>query len=131
MYTFGDDKEVHIFDIKSRSHESVHKFHDHGCLSGYSIAISNNNQYLATGCKSGIVNIYNVNDTFKTNKPKPIKSLMNLTTPCTQLKFNCNGEILATCSSHAENALKLVNYFHYVLCPKENKFMRIFLLVYH
>ncbi len=34
---------------------------------------------------------------------------MNLTTPCTSLKFNCTGEILGACSSHAENAVKLVS----------------------
>ena len=123
LYTFGDDKEVHIFDIKSRSHESVHKFQDEGCLSGYSIAITNNNQYLATGCKSGVINIYNVNETFQTKKPKPIKTFMNLTTPCTQLKFNCTGEMLAACSSFEENACKLVIIFFFhssikILLPK-------------
>lgn len=95
--------------MQSRSHSSVNKFHDYGCLSGISIAVSHNQQYIATGCKSGVINIYNVNDTFSNKNPKPIKSFMNLTTSCTQLKFNCTDEILAACSSYTENACKLVS----------------------
>ena len=53
---------------------------------------------------------------------------MNLTTPCTQLKFNCTGEILATCSSYAENALKLVTLFLFIIFyfahPQEQMFIK-------
>ena len=62
-------------------------------------------------CKSGVVNIYNLNDALSTSthSPKPIKSFMNLTTPCTSLKFNSTSEILAACSAFSENACKLVS----------------------
>ena len=72
--------------------------------------------YFKKSCKSGVVNIYNLNESIKNasmHHPKPLKSFMNLTTPCTSLKFNGTSELLAACSAHAENACKLVKYFHY------------------
>ncbi len=48
----------------------------------------------------------------KSHNPKPVKSFMNLTTPCTSLKFNSTSEILAACSAYSENACKLVNLQH-------------------
>lgn len=49
LFAFGDDKDVNVFDMNRRGHECLHKFTDYGCLSGTSIAVSNNSQYLATG----------------------------------------------------------------------------------
>lgn len=49
LYSKIDDKDVHIFDMNDRGHRSVHKFTDYGCLSGTSIAVSNNSQFIATG----------------------------------------------------------------------------------
>lgn len=111
LFAFGDDKDVNVFDMNDRGHRCLYKFTDYGCLSGTSLAVSNNNQFIATGCKSGVVNIYNLNETLnQTNRhPKPLKSFMNLTTPCTSLKFNSTSEILAACSSYAENACKLIH----------------------
>jgi len=109
LFAFGNGKDVHVFDMNERGHKSLHRFNDFGCLSGTSITVANNSQYIATGCKSGVVNIYNYDEALKSQNPKPLKSFMNLTTPCTSLKFNCSSEILATCSSHAENAFKLIH----------------------
>lgn len=112
LFAFGDDKDVHVFDMNHRGHRSLNKFTDYGCLSGTSIAVSNNSQFIATGCKSGVVNIYNLNESLlqsENRNPKPLKSFMNLTTPCTSLKFNSTSEILAASSSYAENACKLIH----------------------
>lgn len=35
--------------MNDRGHRSLHKFTDYGCLSGTSIAVSNNSQFIATG----------------------------------------------------------------------------------
>jgi U3 small nucleolar RNA-associated protein 18 len=53
--------------------------------------------------------LYNLNDCMTKTSPNPLKSFMNLTTPCTNLKFNSTNEILAVSSSYTENACKLVN----------------------
>lgn len=62
------------------------------------------------------MNIYNLSESLLGGEkgdrnPRPIKSFMNLTTPCTSLKFNSSSEILAACSSFGENSCKLVSRF--------------------
>ncbi len=46
---YQDDKTVNVFDMNDRGHRCMRKFNDYGCLSGTSIAVSNNSQFLATG----------------------------------------------------------------------------------
>ena len=41
-------------------------------------------------------------------RPKPLKSVMNLTSACTTLKFNPASEMLCALSSHSEQAVKMV-----------------------
>ena len=51
LFTFGDDNAVNVFDMNHRGYECLHKFNDFGSLSGTSIAVSNNSQFIATGYK--------------------------------------------------------------------------------
>lgn len=44
-----DDKDIYTFDMNDRGHRCLHKFNDYGSLSGTSIAVSNNSQFIATG----------------------------------------------------------------------------------
>ncbi len=48
-FKFTDDKTVNVFDMNDRGHRCYHKFNDYGCLSGTSLAVSNNSQFIATG----------------------------------------------------------------------------------
>ncbi|RMX55645.1 hypothetical protein pdam_00001664 [Pocillopora damicornis] len=77
MFTAGDDGEVYIWDMNTRS--CVHKFRDEGCLNSTSLAASRDGQYLACGSDSGVVNIYD-NQRLDQTQPKPLKAIMNLTT---------------------------------------------------
>jgi len=106
MYSIGNDGEVYVWDLNTRS--CVHRFVDDGCIDGTSIAVSKNNQYLATGSYSGVVNIYNRNN-LSDKRPTPLKSIMNLTTPCTKALFNSTTEILALSSNYTESAVKFVH----------------------
>lgn len=107
MFSHGDTGEVYIWDMNTR--KCIHKFVDEGCITGTSLALSPNEQFLATGSDSGVVNIYD-STLFESNSPKPVKVLMNLTTEATHMKFNCTSEILALASSHKQNAVKLVHF---------------------
>ena len=72
--------------------------------------MSENGVYLAAGSSSGIVNIYNYDQsTHKINKT-PIKEITNLTTKISGLKFNAANEILACSSKWKKNAIKLVHF---------------------
>lgn len=107
MYTYGKTGEVCIWDMTSRM--CIHRFVDEGCIAGDAIAMSPNNQYLACGSRSGIVNIYD-SSAISSREPAPVKVLSNLTTSVTALSFNASSEILALASNRKPNAVKLVHF---------------------
>merc|ERR1712050_35930 len=107
MLSHGDDGEVYVWDMNRR--DCIHRFRDEGCLHGLSIAVSPNSQYLACGSNSGIVNVYDYQHCLSEKKPKPIKVVKNLTTPCTCVKFSPTSEILAISSNDGEKAVKMVH----------------------
>ena len=106
LFSVGDDGETYIWDVNRRS--AIHQFKDDGCIKGTAIAVSQNNQYVAVGSNSGVVNIYD-ESCFQSANPKPVKAVMNLRTECTDLKFNATTEILAMASNYTEQAVKLLH----------------------
>ncbi|XP_078682010.1 U3 small nucleolar RNA-associated protein 18 homolog [Branchiostoma floridae x Branchiostoma belcheri] len=107
LYSVGDEGEVYVWDVGTR--DCIHKFIDDGCTHATTIALSHNNKYLATGSQSGVVNIYDTQTTLASSYPKPLKALLNLTTPVTQTCFNHSGEVLAMCSREVFKAARLVH----------------------
>ncbi|XP_054716390.1 LOW QUALITY PROTEIN: U3 small nucleolar RNA-associated protein 18 homolog [Uloborus diversus] len=108
MYSHGDTGEIYVWDMLSR--KCIHKFVDEGCIVGTSLAVSPNDQFLAAGSDTGIVNIYDNNTLLSSSSPQPQKVLKNLTTEVTNAKFNCTSELLAVSSSHKPLAIKLVHF---------------------
>ena len=108
LYSHGDGGEVYIWDIRSRS--CIHRFTDDGCIVGTSLAVSPNDQYLACGSSSGVVNIYEGNNIFSSAAPRPLKMALNLVTPISSLKFNATSQVLAMASNEKENAVRLMHF---------------------
>jgi len=108
MFSHGDEGQVYVWDMNSR--QCIHKFYDDGCIKGTSIAFSNNGQFLACGSNSGVVNIYDTCSLLAQISPRPLKTVLNLTTAVTQLQFNSSTELLAMLSSDKENAVKLLHF---------------------
>ncbi|NWS81865.1 UTP18 protein, partial [Toxostoma redivivum] len=106
IYSYSKEGEVFIWDVRSR--KCLHKFEDEGCLEGKCIAVSKNNQYVACGSSSGVVNLYTTDACLKENHPKPEKAIMNLVTSATCVTFNPTTEILAVASRDTDEAVKLV-----------------------
>ena len=79
-----------------------------GCVKGTSIAVSPNNNEIACGSYSGIVNMYD-NSCLSHKQPNVTKSLKNLQTPVTSLEFNSTSEILAMASNAITNAIRLAH----------------------
>ncbi|KAJ7425050.1 U3 small nucleolar RNA-associated protein 18 like protein [Willisornis vidua] len=100
-----EEGEVFIWDVRSR--RCLHKFEDEGSLEGKCIAVSKNNQYVACGSSSGVVNLYTTDVCLKETRPKPVKAIMNLVTSATCVTFNPTTEILAVASRDADEAVKL------------------------
>ena len=87
--------------------DCVHCFTDEGCLLGTKLAVSPSGTRIACGSDSGVVNVYSGGQCLKTGgewstttsitvaaapalspNPKPLKSVMNLTTAIDQVCFN-------------------------------------------
>lgn len=103
----GECSEMYVWDM--RSNMCTHRAIDDGCLSAASIATSSSGQFIATGSKQGVVNIYDTNAVLGSENPQPLKMITNLVTSITSLKFNPTSEILACASSKKKNAFKLVH----------------------
>lgn len=80
----------------------------------YSTQIASSQKNVALGMTSGIVSVYDgfINEAHenpKTVSLSPIKSLPNLVTSVTSLKFNSTSELLAMSSVEKANAIRLVS----------------------
>ncbi|XP_053160112.1 U3 small nucleolar RNA-associated protein 18 homolog [Hemicordylus capensis] len=107
IFTHSVEGEVFIWDVKSR--QCLNRFTDEGCLSGTSIAVSKNSQYVACGSSSGVVNVYAHDNCLRETNPKPLKAIMNLVTAATSLSFNPTTEILAVASNKVDDAVRMVH----------------------
>ena len=85
LYAIADGK-VYVWDVPSR--RCVHRFTDEGCVIGNRVGVSPNGHYIACGSDSGIVNVYEYSECMGTEAPKPLKSILNLTTAVDLLQFN-------------------------------------------
>ncbi|XP_065834531.1 U3 small nucleolar RNA-associated protein 18 homolog isoform X2 [Oscarella lobularis] len=106
LLSHGSDGVVYVWDMKTR--DCVNTFTDDGCVYGKSVAVSSGNQFVACGSDSGVVNIYD-SACFRENRPKPVKSVMNLTTSIKETKFNHTSEILGMSSRTVEGAFRLLH----------------------
>ncbi len=68
---------------------------------------------MATGSKMGTVNLFKINENVL--EPKPFKTLMNLTTAITDLKFNPTSEVLSFSSKWKKNAFRLAHIPSYTV----------------
>lgn len=106
LYTHTTEGDVTIWDMHARA--CLHRFYDEGCIGGTSIAVSPDNQYLACGSSSGVINVYDLAAVMG-QSPVPVKMLSHLRTSVSALTFNSSSEILAAASDQMENAIKLVH----------------------
>lgn len=107
LYGHSDMGEITIWDMNTR--RVKHKFTDEGCICGTAITVSSSNQYVATGSAEGVVNLYNVDNVLTNKTPKPHKTILNLTTSISNLKFNYASEMLALSSADVENSVRLLH----------------------
>jgi U3 small nucleolar RNA-associated protein 18 len=120
LTTIGDDGEIYVWDSRTRA--CRFRKPDVSGINGTAIALSPNNQFLATGGTSGVVNVYagkDLNISTDSIPPpsssllrsplNPLQSLFNLTTPVHSLTFNHDSSILAMSSQDLKDQLKLIH----------------------
>ncbi|XP_050077222.1 U3 small nucleolar RNA-associated protein 18 homolog [Anopheles maculipalpis] len=103
----SNDTEVTVFSLEQK--RIVNVFQDDGCVNGSCIAVCPNGQFVATGSRQGVVNIYRLDVTLSQKQPVPLKTINNLTTYIDSLSFNVTSELLAIASSTVKNAVKLIH----------------------
>jgi U3 small nucleolar RNA-associated protein 18 len=106
LFSHSDTGEVAIFDI--RAAKICHRWTDEGCINGSSIAVSENDQFIATGSAQGVVNVYDRTKVFEKKIPSPEKAIMNLTTEITNTVFHPSNEMLAISSGQVFDAIRMI-----------------------
>ncbi|KXN91203.1 putative U3 small nucleolar RNA-associated protein 18 [Leucoagaricus sp. SymC.cos] len=109
------DAEVYLWDVGER--RCVRRWKDEGGFRGAGRALAGTqtgNAYMAVGSSSGLVNIYNSNayspsPSEATKAPQPIKSIGNLTTAISSLKFNHDAQLLAVASREKKDSMRLIH----------------------
>ncbi|CAG2104539.1 unnamed protein product [Medioppia subpectinata] len=107
LLSHGNGGKVYVWDVRNR--QCMNRFVDEGCVSGTAIALSHDSKFCCTGSDMGVVNVYNYNDVLTQSEPKPLKTIMNLTTEISQLKFNHSSELLLMSSKDKDNSIKCVH----------------------
>ncbi|KAH9982109.1 WD40-repeat-containing domain protein [Lactifluus volemus] len=108
LMTLGEDAEAYIWDIRTR--RCMHRWKDDGGFGSRVLAGDRSGSYLAVGSKSGIVNVYGTGASSwrKSDRPKPLKAIGNLTTPISVVRFNHDSQLLAIASNIQKDKMRLV-----------------------
>lgn len=106
IFSHSVSNEVSILDITGG--KISHKWIDEGCINGTTITLTDT--LIATGSKQGVVNIYDINQVYKTQYPQTKKAIMNLTTKISATVFNPSAEILAMCSEDVSEAARMIHF---------------------
>ena len=115
LCTNGGDGIIHVWDMR-QTRSCVRAFRDEGSLGATSMAVRRG--LLASGSKSGIVNVYK--DVWRTTRGDSISSngietgvpdkvLSHLTTTADTLTFSADGQLLATASRMKRDAMRLIH----------------------
>ncbi|XP_020295664.1 U3 small nucleolar RNA-associated protein 18 homolog [Pseudomyrmex gracilis] len=107
IITHGDTSEMFVWDLNTR--KCMNRAIDDGCFSCTSLDVSPSGQFVATGSLHGIVNIYDAKTVLEQRSPAPLKTVTNLVTSVTSLKFNPTTEILSAASVEKHNAFRMVH----------------------
>ena len=84
LLTSGEECEIYQWDLNTR--KLLHRTQDVGCLKNTTLSMTNDQSLIATGCTSGVVNVYRTQEPNHTlpSDTRPIK----VTIPNTTLEHN-------------------------------------------
>ncbi|GJJ70368.1 U3 small nucleolar RNA-associated protein 18 [Entomortierella parvispora] len=106
LYSVGSDTEIYQWEVSTG--KCLHRFMDDGGFKPTCIAISPNDEFIAVGSKSGIVNVYD-RTCLTTRNPKALRAIGNLTTSIHTMRFNHDSQILAISSKARKDQLRLIH----------------------
>ncbi|KAF8621847.1 hypothetical protein AX15_007467 [Amanita polypyramis BW_CC] len=116
LAVLSGDAEVYLWDVGQR--RCVRRWKDEGGFKGAGRYMTGavghgGDGWLAIGSTSGFINVYGA-DSFSSNpeltsNPKPMKSIPNLLTPISTLRFNHDAQLLAIASQEKKDAMRLMH----------------------
>ncbi|TBU58877.1 WD40 repeat-like protein [Dichomitus squalens] len=107
LLTLSEDSEVYVWDVGQR--KCVRRWKDDGGYGSQLLGGDRTGQYLAIGSKVGFVNVYGSDAAQGSiDRPKALKTLGNLTTTITSLRFNHDSQLLAIASNVKKDQLRMV-----------------------
>ncbi|KAJ3751351.1 WD40-repeat-containing domain protein [Lentinula detonsa] len=110
------DSEVYLWDVGER--RCVRRWRDEGGFRGTGRVLTGNGKgsgWLAVGSNTGLVNVYGADSftpstsSWSSISPKPLKTIENLTTPISTLRFNHDAQLLAMASKEKKDGMRLIH----------------------
>jgi len=109
------DSEVYIWDVGTR--RCLRRWKDEGGFRGAGKVLAGSTSFLAVGSNVGFVNVY-APDSFSPpfsdeqetmTNPKPLKSIGNLTTSISTIRFSHDSQLMAIASQEKKDAMRLIH----------------------
>jgi U3 small nucleolar RNA-associated protein 18 len=110
LMSLGEDAEAYLWDVGTR--RCVHRWKDDGGFASRVLAGDRSGSYVAVGSKSGIINVYGSDASSswsKSDRPRPLKTIGNLTTSISTLRFNHDSQLLAIASKTKKDQMRLMH----------------------
>lgn len=108
--SLGEDAEAYLWDVGTR--RCIHRWKDDGGFGSRVLAGDRSGSYVAIGSQSGIVNVYGSNASSSwsnSDRPKPLKTIGNLTTSISAVQFNHDSQLLAIASKTQKDQMRLIH----------------------
>ncbi|KAG9314765.1 WD40-repeat-containing domain protein [Chiua virens] len=109
LLSLTEDAQVYVWDVAQR--KCVKRWQDEGGFGSRIVGGDQRGSYLAIGSNTGLVNVYSEESTVSlgVSKPKALKTLGNLTTNITCLRYNHDAQLLAMASNVKKDQMRLVH----------------------
>ncbi|KAG2072987.1 WD40 repeat-like protein [Suillus decipiens] len=111
-----EDSHVYVWNIGQR--KCVKRWQDEGGFGSRLFGGDGQGKYLTIGSNTGLVNVYNAESTVDLGggRPKTLKTIGNLTTSISTLRFNHDSQLLAIASNDKKDQMRMVH------CPSLTAF---------
>lgn len=111
-----EDSQVYVWNIGQR--KCVKRWQDEGGFGSRLFGGDGQGKYLTIGSNTGLVNVYNAESTIdlEGGRPKTLKTIGNLTTSISTLRFNHDSQLLAIASNDKKDQMRMVH------CPSLTAF---------
>ncbi|KAI6099379.1 WD40-repeat-containing domain protein [Pisolithus croceorrhizus] len=107
LLSLTQDSQVYVWDVRQR--KCVKRWQDEGGFGSKIMSGDQQGNYLSIGSNIGLVNVYNARSLGGDSKPKPLKTIGNLTTNISCLQYNHDAQLLAMASDVKRDQLRLVH----------------------